>query len=507
MSEERKIPEGWKPWRSAFKSREDEGAWDAVVERLAKSAWPLPSYLIDELRRLAAKAEPEMLDIPDRELPVLSPCNLPSLPPIELPKLPLPMNLVMVPSGADYWPGMKVETIYSQRVPMPADAPKPEPALLSEKAQALYDELVSNAAKQHAVVLPAGVDVEYVAPKMSVEEKRAFDAALAILCADAGLDRHSPEILNRLEKAPLDLLRGAKDADTLALHLLADLAGVSSGLSVLTQAALVRVATFLHACKSPPVVFLGVDPAKESSGVAIAKLDEVARQVVGENTRPVRNVAGDIVGWTIEENPGKGRMVEMKKKPETEEEWRRAYASWLATAWKSWRPKFSNPEDEKAWDAAVARLMKSLWPEGNMGDEAALNRLREAYPDSILAKAGERLAEAEEIDRNHHGMMQRLDEIEKLAEEARWWREFLKRLVAHSIHPKPGEALLGKWFRIVDEANWKALTDTAEMDRRAWSRLADEAGALKSENKELLAENARLRRRAEDLERKAKVRK
>lgn len=53
---------------------------------------------------------------------------------------------------------------------------------------------------------------------------------------------------------------------------------------------------------------------------------------------------------------------------------------------------------------------------------------------------------------------------------------------------------------------WIRVTPTVEEQRDWASQLADECGALKTENTALLAENARLRRRIEDLERKGKKR-
>lgn len=53
---------------------------------------------------------------------------------------------------------------------------------------------------------------------------------------------------------------------------------------------------------------------------------------------------------------------------------------------------------------------------------------------------------------------------------------------------------------------WIRVTPPVEEQRDWASYLADECGALKTENTALLAENARLRRRIEDMERKGKKR-
>lgn len=58
----------------------------------------------------------------------------------------------------------------------------------------------------------------------------------------------------------------------------------------------------------------------------------------------------------------------------------------------------------------------------------------------------------------------------------------------------------------VSEANMREHWAVKAKRKKQHTQVADECGALKTENTALLAENARLRRRIEDMERKGKKR-
>jgi len=471
---------------------------------------------------------------------------------------------------ADCVPGVKVEVTYSQKIPMPKDAP--EPVLLSERAQSIYDELVSNAAKQHAMILPAGVDVEYVVP--------SEDEVRSILLDVLNFEGFVPDVepyMRAVDEIPELLLERARTGHSIWIEKLGVTLGIFSRCGALkmggqTKKALERLAGILLERRKPPRFVVGVDPGRGDHNWADASVDTIIEEMVsvnfdGCNDRlDMRAVWGDVrfpasmVKIQHEERKERIEAMIQRTNPGSSigEKLTSAQANELDTSVvnEAWRTHVkSHPKEIQAFKACqkflpdftidnADNIQNMLVPQHIMAswidpkrpytrvrfatmynwEKAPAWNLRNACEEILRSSCAIAIVESQlnlevvrsissspfepEVERNHRGMIERLDQLEKLAGEAKWWREeFMKRLVPNSIQPKPGQALLAQRLRIVYEDAYLASVSRAAADSAKANRLGDRIGTVESENTQLLVENARLRRTLEDLERKTKSRK